>query len=137
MHINDYLSRKTQRKVKEHSIDTITFAEFLFGFTGYIVDSSMPDPVLLSKLNLLRQVAEDTDHYSWSGVLDWALTMVDKVNDRSISWQSDKEIAMDRLVISRSVDKAINVVTIPCPEYNNATCTHKTGHVVYHMWYIT
>lgn len=129
MNILDHLSRKTQRKVRESSLDSITFAEFVYGFIGIILEAGVPEQPSFNMLNFLRNIAEDTEFYSWPGTLDWALTTIDKLNSNSITWSSEQAIAMDRLVLSRSVSNAKNFTTIPCPEYNTGTCSFKSVHV--------
>lgn len=127
--ITDFLTRKTQRKIKETSIDTLSYAEFIYSFVGYLLDDPNIDSDLRSKLVFIRQVSEDSEQYAWSGVLDWALTVIDHINDRSVQWSSERSIAMDRLVISRSVENALVLTSIACPEYNSGQCAHKSHHV--------
>lgn len=125
----DYLTRKSQRKIKDTSTDSLIFPEFVYAFLGYVMESAALDEVTKSKLVFLRQIAEDREQCAWPGVLDWALTTIDRVNDKTITWESERHIAMDRLVISRSVENALSLTSIPCPDYNSAQCCHKTAHV--------
>lgn len=129
INITDFLTHKTQRKVKDSSIDTLTYAEFVYSFMGYLLDDREISATLCSKLNFVRQISEDSEQYAWPGVLDWALTTIDHINDKSIQWSSERHIAMDRLVISRSVENALVVTPLPCPEYNSGNCNLKSHHV--------
>lgn len=131
MNIFDHLTRKTQRRVRESSIDTINLAEFIYGFMGILLDTGIADQRLINMISFVRNIAEDSEHYSWRGTLDWALTIIDKINTHAITWASEQSIAMDRLVLSRSVSNALNTVVIPCPEYNTGTCQFKGSHTEY------
>lgn len=122
------MNRGAKRKVREGSIDLVTFQEFVYAFIGYAIDSSHITPDLESKLVFLRQVAEDASQYNWAGVLDWAMTIIDRINGKNIGWNSTQEIAMDRLVVSRSVANAVRPTTIACPEYNLGECSFKSSH---------
>lgn len=95
---------------------------------GYLLDDPDLGPTLRSKLTFIRQISEDSEQYAWPGVLDWALTVIDHINDKSIQWSSERSIAMDRLVISRSVENALVLTSIPCPEYNLGQCQQKSHH---------
>lgn len=105
------------------------FSEFVYAFLGYVIDSSLLDDNTISKLTFLRQGAEDREQCAWPGVLDWAVTIVDKINDKTVSWDSERQIAMARLVISRSVENALTLSSVPCPEYNQAQCSYKATHI--------
>lgn len=127
--ISQFLTRKAQRIVKNGSIDMLSFSDFMYAYIGYIIDSCVMSEELEAKLVFLRQVAEDANNYKWHGVLDWALTIIDRVNADNITWNSTQEIAMDRLVISRSVANAARPMVIPCPEFNSEECAIKETHI--------
>lgn len=80
-------------------------------------------------ITFLRQVAKDYDNFAWPGILDWALTTIDRVNENAYDWSDSQQISMDRSIISRSVGNAIKTVDITCPEYNQGNCSHKKSHV--------
>lgn len=126
--ITDFLNRGAKRKVREGSIDLVTFQEFVYAFIGYATDSSRVSPEQEPKLTFLRQITEDASQYNWRGVLDWAMTVIDRINAKNIRWDSSQEIAMDRLVVSRSVANTSRPTTIACPEYNLGECPFKTSH---------
>lgn len=128
VNIEEFLTRKSQRRVKENSIDAISFNEFVYAFIGHILDAQVLDQVTASKLQFLRQIAEDSEAYNWTGVLDWALTTLERINSNSTTWAASQDRAMDRLVISRSVSNAIALSQIPCMEYNQGTCRFKASH---------
>lgn len=128
INIEDYLTRKSQRHVKENSIDIISFNEFVYAFTGHLLEAPGLDQTYTSKLQFLRHIAEDSEGYQWAGVLDWALTTLERVNTRSTSWAASQDRAMDRLVISRSVSNAMLLTSIPCVEYNQGNCRLKAAH---------
>lgn len=96
---------------------------------GILLDSGIADQRIASMIAFVRNLAEDSEHYSWRGTLDWALTTIDKLNSRTITWASEQSIAMDRLVLSRSVSNALNIIVIPCPDYNAGICLMKGAHI--------
>lgn len=53
---------------------------------------------------------------------------MDRINAGNLQWSDCQQIAMERLVISRSVANALSVVPIPCVEYNNNECRFKSAH---------
>lgn len=114
--------------MKDSSLDSINFAEFVYGFVGIILDAGPNNQDVVSMLKFIRNIAEDTEFYSWHGILDWALTTIDKLNTNCITWGSEQAIAMDRLVLSRSVSNSLNIVSIPCPEFNAGVCSSKIAH---------
>lgn len=129
MNLTDFLSCQTQRRVREESIDAITFAEFVYAFMGLLAEMCADDDTVNSMVTFLRQVAEDYDNFAWPGILDWALTTIDRVNENAYDWSDSQQISMDRLIISRSVGNAIKTVDITCPEYNHGSCVFKKSHV--------
>lgn len=126
--IQEHLTRKSQRRVRDSSIDVITFHEFVYAFIGHILEAQCLDPVTMNKLQFMRQIAEDSESYNWSGVLDWALTTLERINSSSTTWAASQDRAMNRLVISRSVSNAMLYLPIPCPEYNQGLCKQKGAH---------
>lgn len=128
INIEEYLTRKSQRRVKENSIDIISFNEFVYAFIGHLLETPGLDATYSSKLQFLRHIAEDSEGYQWAGVLDWALTTLERVNTNSTSWSAAQDRAMDRLVISRSVSNAMQLTSIPCVEYNQGNCRLKSAH---------
>lgn len=128
INIEEFLTRKSQRRVKDNSIDIITFHEFVYAFTGHLLEARGLDNIITNKLQFLRHIAEDSESYNWTGVLDWALTTLERINANSTTWAATQDRAMDRLVISRSVSNAMSLLSIPCVEYNQGSCRFKSAH---------
>lgn len=126
--IVQFLSRRAQRIVREGSIDMISLADFIYAYIGYLLESTEVTAELEEKLSFVRQVAEDSSQYRWAGVLDWAMTIIDRINSNNITWASTQEIAMDRPVISRSVANAARPIAVPCPDFNQFECPEKANH---------
>lgn len=106
----------------------LTAGEFVYAFLGYIVETNAIPNTAAYELQFLKQIVEDAKQYSWAGVLDWGLTIVDRIHGGGLKWSDTQQIAMESLVISRSVANAQTVVPISCVEYNNVECTFKTAH---------
>lgn len=106
----------------------LTAGEFVYAFIGYVLDSNVTSNATNNQLEFLRQIVEDAEQYSWAGVLDWGLTIIDRINGGGLRWADTQQIAMERLVISRSVANALTIVPIACVEYNNTECRFKAGH---------
>ena len=131
-----FIDRPGVRTQKEKAAmrETMSFNDYVIGFTTMLLDKRVTDPQdwhhLITHLN---QVSKDAHERPWGGVRNWSDAVFTAIERADITWQDKASIQFDRMRFSLAPPQTPNNYSqkpqnstkeIPCPEYNAKRC-HK------------